>query len=275
MVMAVALMGALLGCSGSDEGAGDQDERVGWRVGSCVHQVDGPTTIPADVSAEEREVMLAQQMFEPVACSDERALSRITDLGAELDPFGDAPADDGCPDDTDVAYEGRNAVSGLSTRVMCARNLEPPHPGDPGGGAGNYLVGDCVFVFSSISAGVVNDQVPEVPCDQPGWFATIVAMAPAADACPPEALSRLASPQQPGTVLCLARDGTAASGGTMLAPGDCVDFGTSQIQYPPQPIDCGDPLARRLDAFAEQPGVCPDGGPSEPTTGYDRELCLS
>lgn len=44
----------------------------------------------------------------------------------------------------------------------CMRNLEPPHPGDPGGGGGPYtVVGDCLRDSGE-------GQVKEAPCDGSG-----------------------------------------------------------------------------------------------------------
>ncbi|MEV0476471.1 hypothetical protein AB0I50_42455, partial [Streptomyces prunicolor] len=44
----------------------------------------------------------------------------------------------------------------------CMRNLEPPHPGDPGGGGGpRTIVGDCVY-------GSGSGQVRETACDGSG-----------------------------------------------------------------------------------------------------------
>jgi hypothetical protein len=44
----------------------------------------------------------------------------------------------------------------------CMRNLEPPHPGDPGGGGGpRTIVGDCVY-------GSGDGQVRETACDGAG-----------------------------------------------------------------------------------------------------------
>jgi hypothetical protein len=276
----VVVAAGTLGCSGSGSSGGDgaspDGEPVGWRVDSCVHQVDGPTTIPDDMPAEDQEVLLAQQVFEPTACSDRRA-ARITHLGEEVELGEARPVDDGCPADTDVAFVAEDPASGLDRQVVCARNLEPPHPGDPGGGGGDPVVGDCVYVLGSDAAGQLDDVVVEMPCDEPGWFATIVAQAPDPAGCPAEALSRLPSPGTVGEVSCLAPDGPEVTGGTMAAPGECVtlDFVRNDVLPTPAPCEAlADGDVQRIEAFAEQPGSCPDGGESMPVTGYDRELCL-
>jgi hypothetical protein len=259
------------GGSGSSDHTAESDE-AGWRVDSCVRQVSGPERIPPDVTGDERLVLEARQQFEPVACDDEQAVARITDIGADIE-LGRDVTDDGCPDDTDAAYKAPDPVTGRDSHVVCARYLEPPHPGDPGGGGGHYVAGDCLFVASS--PGALNDQLTEMACDLDGWFGTIVSLAPSPDACPPEALSRLAVPGRPGEVLCLAPDSASASGGTMVAPGDCMLYESVASLLPPRPTtDCDEFEAYRLEAFADASGTCPAGGEARPVTGYDREICL-
>lgn len=273
-VVAVITVLLAAGCS-RDSGSSDDEaegDDAGWRVDSCVRQVSGPETIPPDVTGEERLELQAQQRFKPVTCDDEQAVARITAIGADIE-LGQDIAEDGCPDDTDAAYKAPDPVTGLDSHMVCARYLEPPHPGDPGGGGGDYVVGDCVFVASS--AGRFNDQLEEKACDLDGWFGTIVALAPSPDACPPEALSRLAVPGRPGEALCLAPDSASASGGTMVAPGECMLYESVASLLPPRPTtDCDEFEAGRLEAFADPSGACPDGGEAEPVTGYDREICL-
>jgi hypothetical protein len=48
------------------------------------------------------------------------------------------------------------------------RNLEPPHPGDPGGGGGPLTIaGDCVYRTQQGGPGE-QGQVKETPCDSSG-----------------------------------------------------------------------------------------------------------
>jgi hypothetical protein len=277
-VAVIALVASVVGCSGGSSGDDaaepDADERAGWRVGSCVRQTAGPETIPPEVSGEERALLELQRQFEAVACSDERAIAEITTAGAELEFAGEPPVDDGCPADTDVAVKVED-FNGLDARIMCARNLQAPHPGDAGAGGGKLMVGDCVWVGGGTVPGA-NAQVSEMPCGVAGWFATIVAMAPEPGGCPPEALSRITAPHQPSGVLCLAPDGANASGGTMLVLGECMAESpySADALYPPQPGDCADAMALRIEAVADEAGRCPDGEEPYRTTGYDRPLCL-
>ncbi|MFP3992259.1 hypothetical protein U9R90_33280 [Streptomyces sp. E11-3] len=113
--------------------------------------------------------------FTEVACTSERALARVT---ARYD--GKRANGPSCPERTDFVLhitENRPATDkesdGKSTGksdgksaapqgFACMRNLEPPHPGDPGGGGGpRTIVGDCVF---NSKAG----EVRETACDGSG-----------------------------------------------------------------------------------------------------------
>ncbi|MET7603454.1 hypothetical protein ABZS96_13160 [Streptomyces avermitilis] len=103
--------------------------------------------------------------FTEVPCTSERAAARVI---ARYDGKpSDGPA---CPATTDFVLhisETRPASDedgdGTVPRgYACMRNLEPPHPGDPGGGGGpRTIVGDCVY-----SAG--RGEVRETSCDGKG-----------------------------------------------------------------------------------------------------------
>jgi hypothetical protein len=102
--------------------------------------------------------------FTEVPCSSERAAARVV-------ARHDGTVDDGplCPETTDFVLH----VSARSTAdedgdgsvgqgYACMRNLDPPHPGDPGGGGGpRTIVGDCVY-------GSGDGQVRETRCDGKG-----------------------------------------------------------------------------------------------------------
>ncbi|WP_344051815.1 hypothetical protein [Streptomyces thermoalcalitolerans] len=100
--------------------------------------------------------------FTEAPCSSERAAARVI-------ARHDGRPDDGppCPPTTDfVLHIGTQpAADGKGTipqGYACMRNLQPPHPGDPGGGGGpRTIVGDCVH-----SAG--RGQVRETACDGSG-----------------------------------------------------------------------------------------------------------
>ncbi|MEV1050833.1 hypothetical protein [Streptomyces sp. NPDC049887] len=83
-----------------------------------------------------------------VPCTSEKAVARVT---ARHDGRRtDTPV---CPDTTDFVLhisEHRPAFDedgdgSIPRGYACMRNLEPPHPGDPGGGGGPHtIVGDCL-----------------------------------------------------------------------------------------------------------------------------------
>ncbi|MFD9486001.1 hypothetical protein ACFWBX_18825 [Streptomyces sp. NPDC059991] len=95
------------------------------------------------------------QAFREVPCTSERAVAQVSVRSEGARTAGAA----GCPLNTDfVLYIGGDGASGYA----CMRNLEAPHPGDPGMGGGPFtVVGDCVY-----HAGA--DQVKETPCDGSG-----------------------------------------------------------------------------------------------------------
>lgn len=78
-----------------------------------------------------------------------------------------------------VVFEGR--ITGMP-ETWCLRNLQPPHPGDPGVGGGQLLVGDCF----NIAAG---GEIGEVACDGSGTAAPenrLLAVTATTAECPPE-----------------------------------------------------------------------------------------
>jgi hypothetical protein len=93
--------------------------------------------------------------FTEVPCTSERAAARV------IARHDGAPAGGTlCPATTDFVLHirARNSVRGYA----CMRDLEPPHPGDPGGGGGpRTIVGDCVY-------GSGGGQVRETACDGSG-----------------------------------------------------------------------------------------------------------
>jgi len=93
--------------------------------------------------------------FTEVPCTSERAAARVI-------ARHDGTVADGtrCPATTDFVLHisARNSSQGYA----CMRDVEPPHPGDPGGGGGpRTIVGDCVY-------GSGSGQVRETACDGGG-----------------------------------------------------------------------------------------------------------
>jgi hypothetical protein len=103
--------------------------------------------------------------FTEVPCTSERAAARVV---ARYDgTVADGPL---CPATTDFVLHisaqsppaGATGDGSVPQGYACMRNLEPPHPGDPGGGGGpRTIVGDCVY-------GSGNGQVRETACDGSG-----------------------------------------------------------------------------------------------------------
>ncbi|MFE2977598.1 hypothetical protein [Streptomyces sp. NPDC059258] len=96
-----------------------------------------------------------------VFCRSEKAAATV--LARHLGTPSSGPP---CPDPTDfvlhVSETGTGARSRLTTGYACMRNLEPPHPGDPGQGGGPLtVVGDCV---TASGAG----EVTETACADAG-----------------------------------------------------------------------------------------------------------
>lgn len=100
-----------------------------------------------------------------VPCTSERAAARVV---ARYDGrMGDGPL---CPATTDFVLHiseqrpssDEDGDGTIPQGYACMRNLEAPHPGDPGGGGGpRTIVGDCVYGFAG-------GQVRETACDGSG-----------------------------------------------------------------------------------------------------------
>ncbi|MGW0844509.1 hypothetical protein ACWD26_31100 [Streptomyces sp. NPDC002787] len=117
--------------------------------------------------------------FTEVPCAGERAAARV--VARHDGRVGQGPL---CPPTTDFVLHisesrpsyGESGESTESTEdedgdgsvpqgYACMRKLQPPHPGDPGGGGGpRTIVGDCVY-----SAG--RGEVRETACDGRGRHA--------------------------------------------------------------------------------------------------------
>jgi hypothetical protein len=105
--------------------------------------------------------------FTEVPCASERAAARVV---ARHD--GTVPQGPPCPATTDFVLhisESRPAPGAdedgdgsVPQGYACMRKLQPPHPGDPGGGGGpRTIVGDCVY-------GAGRGEVRETACDGDG-----------------------------------------------------------------------------------------------------------
>ncbi|MFH8463794.1 hypothetical protein [Streptomyces sp. NPDC017991] len=103
-----------------------------------------------------------RESFTEVPCTGERAAARV--IARHDDRAG---AGRPCPATTDFVLHiserrpsaDEDGDGAVPQGYACMRNLEPPHPGDPGGGGGpRTIVGDCVY-----SAGAA--EVRETSCD--------------------------------------------------------------------------------------------------------------
>ncbi|KAB1142751.1 hypothetical protein F7R91_28635 [Streptomyces luteolifulvus] len=103
--------------------------------------------------------------FTEVACTSERAAARV--VTRHDGTVGDGPL---CPGTTDFVLHiseqrpsfDEDGDGAVPQGYACMRSLQPPHPGDPGGGGGpRTIVGDCVH---GLGAG----KVRETACDGKG-----------------------------------------------------------------------------------------------------------
>src|SRR5689334_12602035 len=103
--------------------------------------------------------------FTEVPCTSERAAARV--VARHDGTMADGPL---CPATTDFVLHisaqspssDKDGDGSVPQGYACMRNLEPPHPGDPGGGGGpRTIVGDCVY-------GSGSGQVRETRCDGGG-----------------------------------------------------------------------------------------------------------
>jgi hypothetical protein len=246
------------------------DAAASWGVGSCVYlSKDFPHPTPSAINPDVQRIIEQSKEYQPISCSDPRAIARITALGAHVPP--NQPIEDsGCPDDSDIAVRtktvGLGAVS--DSQVYCLRNLKAPHPGDPGGGGGGLVVDDCVFVASSNAARPLNDRVAEVPCAN-GYFAKVLARTRDRLSCPAATLSRIPYGIS-GDLLCLGQADT----GLIAKPGDCVWTPANYYQPAVRTRCAHTAMVYPLVAMADAAARCPKGTHGHQYTGYDRWLCV-
>ncbi|MER7402490.1 hypothetical protein ABT373_08325 [Streptomyces sp. NPDC000070] len=165
----LVLAGALLtGCQSPSAGVAE-DGRLGGPASGTAATGTAPVTRPSGYGAVFLAVdecsSFGTTSFTEVPCAGERAAARVV---ARYDgTVRDGPR---CPATTDFVLhisEQRPASDedgdgAVPQGYACMRNLQPPHPGDPGGGGGpRTIVGDCVY-----SSG--DGQVRETRCDGKG-----------------------------------------------------------------------------------------------------------
>ena len=160
LVLAMALLTGcqMLSSSGTGEDATGERPTAGGGTSSTRASGYGEVFLAVDECSS-----FGTTSFTEVPCTSERAAARVV---ARFDgPVGRGPL---CPATTDFVLHisaqksSSDGESPVPPGYACMRNLEPPHPGDPGGGGGpRTIVGDCVY-------GSGSGQVRETACDGSG-----------------------------------------------------------------------------------------------------------
>jgi hypothetical protein len=141
----------LLGCSvGVDVGS---DESYSGPLGEPSYSNPGPLEVSDCISQ-------TGGSWHEVPCTAPEAQAQVTKVSQAQGNQRFTLRPD-CPPRTDVALSQPGTAAGTSTLgYFCARNLKPPHPGDPGKGGGTIDVGDCLHTKG--------EAIDEVPCDGSG-----------------------------------------------------------------------------------------------------------
>jgi hypothetical protein len=160
----LALLAALLtGCTQSAAG-GESDEKTGTTA-SVSPSATRASGFGAVFLAVDECSSFGKASFTEVPCTSERAAARVV-ARHDGTPSGGPP----CPATTDFVLHiseqsqisDEDGDGAVPQGYACMRNLQPPHPGDPGGGGGpRTIVGDCVY-------GSGSGQVRETACDGKG-----------------------------------------------------------------------------------------------------------
>ncbi|MFF3493437.1 hypothetical protein ACFYWS_18995 [Streptomyces sp. NPDC002795] len=175
-VPVLALAFALTGCQGSPGSSGSSGDRPSSRASTGY----GAVFLAADECSSR-----GRASFNEVPCRSERAVARV--VARHNGETSDGPA---CPARTDFVLhvsENRpaadeNGDGSVDRGYACMRNLDNPHPGDPGAGGGpRTIVGDCLTAAGK-------GQVRETACAGTGRRAPqyrVVTAVPSRSACPP------------------------------------------------------------------------------------------
>ncbi|MFD0413938.1 hypothetical protein [Streptomyces sp. NPDC127108] len=176
-----ALLAAALALTGCQKSPGSDGARPSGDTPPAGSAGSGPGSV--FLGADECSSR-GLKSFTEVPCGSERAAARV--IARHGGRFSDGPV---CPGRTDfVLHISANRPSvdedgdgAVPQGYACMRNLESPHPGDPGAGGGpRTVVGDCVY-------GAGRGQVRETACDGSGRRAPEYRVASAArsrDLCP-------------------------------------------------------------------------------------------
>ncbi|WP_374116902.1 hypothetical protein [Streptomyces sp. MNU76] len=166
VLLAVA---ALAGCQAWSGGVGEESgERAAATATAAPTRPAGYGTVFLGV---DECSSFGTTSFSEVPCASERAAARV--VARHDGRVGQGPL---CPPTTDFVLhisesaDDRNGYDedgdgSVPQGYACMRKLQPPHPGDPGGGGGpRTIVGDCVY-------GAGRGEVRETACDGGGKHA--------------------------------------------------------------------------------------------------------
>ncbi|MFE1589592.1 hypothetical protein ACFW6Q_28390 [Streptomyces sp. NPDC058737] len=184
VLVAAVVTGVLTGChgpSGGPAGEGAGGERPGPAAGSAEVRPSGYGAVFLAVGE-----CSSFGTVDPteVPCDSERAAARVVAREG-----GRASGGPPCPATTDFVLhisERRPAADedgdgAVPLGYACMRKLQPPHPGDPGGGGGpRTIVGDCV---RDIGGGRVREAACDAEGERAPRFKVVEAVAVRAD-CP-------------------------------------------------------------------------------------------
>ncbi|MFH9040039.1 hypothetical protein ACH4FA_11855 [Streptomyces sp. NPDC017966] len=163
-VLAAAVAVLLTGCRGAPDGGAEEDGRPGERRTATPTAVL-PSGYGAVFLAVDECSSFGRTSFTEVSCGSERAAARVV---ARHD--GTVRGGPRCPATTDFVLHiseqrpssDEDGDGSVPRGYACMRHLQPPHPGDPGGGGGpRTIVGDCVYDLG-------DGKVRETACDGSG-----------------------------------------------------------------------------------------------------------
>ncbi|WP_199747573.1 hypothetical protein [Actinomadura sp. WAC 06369] len=189
---------------------------VGSVVLSASAEPDGPVKADECVGVrfdlqQGKSSMQRVPAAERVDCGDATAKGKIVKVVGPSTGFSSSSPD--CPDGADGVAAVRADEKAASATQVCVRNVDGPHPGDPGAGGAMFSVGDCVK--SSIAFG------SEVACTDKESYAKVVARVNDKAECPSTALEIMelrsfGGGETPRPVLCLGGEGQ------IVSVGECI-----------------------------------------------------
>ncbi|TDC70096.1 hypothetical protein E1200_06340 [Actinomadura sp. GC306] len=153
-----------------------------------------------------------------VNCDDPAAKAKVLKVTSDRQAAAlrfQTRAEPDCPAGTDGVTNVTLKKGDEHYFEACARNIEGPHPGDPGAGGALLSVGDCV------SGGGLGLGGKEVACSTNDWYGKVIARVDTEASCPAKTLETMKLRAFSGNtierpVLCLG------AGGGVVAAGDCI-----------------------------------------------------